>query len=65
MAVTYTQAQRDRAKADELVLVTLSVPGFELQAPVTKAEAAEVEAFALAFYGRRASRIREEDGSDR
>jgi hypothetical protein len=61
MAVTYTPAQRERAKADELKLVTLAVPGFEFQGPVTKEEAAEVEAFALAFYGRRAARIRADD----
>ena len=56
MAITYTKAQKDRAKAEGLKLVTIDAHGLSFQGPTTAEECAALEAYILAFVNRRGDR---------
>ena len=64
MAVTYTKAMRDTAKERGMTLGTVAVAGLEFQGPITTAERDEILEFWMAFYKRRAERLKAEKGGE-
>jgi hypothetical protein len=58
MAVTYSKAQRDRAKKDGLHLVTMAARGVEVQAPVSEEESKRLADFIHDFLARHAAELR-------
>lgn len=53
MTVSYTKAQRERAKRDGSCLVTIATPGIEFQGPVSVEEARRLDEYLVAFLKRR------------
>jgi hypothetical protein len=59
MPVTYSKAQRERAKKDKLHLVTLCALGVEFQAPVNREEAERILGFIETVLQKRYQEVRE------
>jgi hypothetical protein len=53
MKVSYTKEQRMRAKADNLALVTIDLPGFTFQGPVDRERAGKLDAFVMEWISER------------
>lgn len=47
MKISYTKEQRIRAKADNLALVTIDLPGFTFQGPVDRDRAEQLDKFVM------------------
>ncbi|WP_088260661.1 hypothetical protein [Fimbriiglobus ruber] len=64
MAVTYTKAQKDRAKADGLHLATISVSGVEFQGPVTEDDRIHLLKILTDYLSRRSAKLKEDNANE-